>query len=62
MKSICSRTELGQTELLGKLVSAGLKAVAANGETFRLPLRFVIADETGRPVTYALNEPKPVRK
>lgn len=39
MRAICARTELGHTELLGKLVSAGLKAVAANGETFRLPLR-----------------------
>ena len=48
-------TELGQSELMSKLLSAALRAVALNDFRFPLPLKFLIADGLSE-------EPKPAIK
>lgn len=42
MTKICEQTELGQTELLNKIVRAGLQALHDDGCTITLPLRFAV--------------------
>ncbi len=44
MSDICEATELSQSELLTKLVIAGLQCVKANGCRITLPLRFGMLD------------------
>ena len=44
MGDICEATELAQSDLLSKLVAAGLAAVKANQMRITLPLRFSVAD------------------
>lgn len=44
MRAACERTELGQTELLSKLVKAGLHALADVDFRVTLPLRFTLED------------------
>lgn len=58
MKSICEKTELGQSELLTKAVSAALRAIDANSGRFSLPLRFSVQDSAETERRGAL-EPKP---
>ncbi len=45
MTKICEQTELGQTELLNKIVRAGLQALHDDGCTITLPLRFAVVRE-----------------
>jgi hypothetical protein len=45
MTKICEQTELGQTELLNKIVRAGLQALYDDGCTITLPLRFAVVHE-----------------
>jgi len=45
MTEICQKTELGQTELLNKIVKAGLQALHENGSRITLPLRFQVVHE-----------------
>jgi len=42
MKSICAATELGQSELLSKIVVAGLRSIEENHNAISLPLRFSV--------------------
>jgi hypothetical protein len=44
MKSACAKTELGQSELLTKLVKAALRAVEANEYRVSLPIRLRITE------------------
>lgn len=44
MVKICQTTELGQSELLSKLMSAALRAVASNDCRITLPLRLKISE------------------
>ena len=44
MGKICESTELAQSDLLSKLVAAGLAAVKANNGRITLPLRFSITE------------------
>ena len=44
MKKAAEVTELSQSELMSKLLSASLKAVAQNGYRFPLPLKLQIID------------------
>lgn len=43
MAEICTTTELGQTELLTKIVRAGLQSIHEGGCAVTLPLRFHLA-------------------
>lgn len=45
MTKICEQTELGQTELLNKIVRAGLQALYDDGCTITLPVRFAVVRE-----------------
>lgn len=45
MTEICQKTELGQTELLNKIVKAGLQALHDDGSRITLPLRFQVVRE-----------------
>lgn len=56
MGDICQATELSQSELLTKLVVAGLQCVKANNNRITLPLRFSMADAPLEP------SPSPVVK
>ena len=56
MKTACQRTELGQSELLSKLVKSALRAVAANDYRLALPLRLKVDDCAGRVNTVEINE------
>jgi hypothetical protein len=56
MGAICKATELSQSELLTKLVVAGLQCVKADGYRITLPLRF---EMTGNPLE---SESPPTRK
>lgn len=56
MKTACQRTELGQSELLSKLVKSALRAVAANDYRLALPLRLKVDDCPGRVNTVESNE------
>jgi len=44
MGAICQATELSQSEVLTKLVVAGLQCVKANGYRITLPLRFSMTE------------------
>jgi hypothetical protein len=44
MREVCEKTEMGQSELMSKLLAAALRAVADNGHRFVIPLRFRVAD------------------
>jgi hypothetical protein len=61
MKSLCDTNELGRTELLSKLVTAGLRALESDGGRITLPLRFVVSI-TGETAPRYLNDPKPAPK
>ena len=61
MKSLCSMNELGQTELLQKVVNAGLRALEASGGSITLPLRLAVV-MPGVSRSVMLNEPKPAPK
>ena len=56
MKTICDATELGRTELLSKLVTAGLRAIESDGGRITLPLRLVVMMHGVAAARY-LNEP-----
>lgn len=43
MGEICEATELGQTELLTKIVRAGLQALVDDGCQIVLPLRYTVS-------------------
>ncbi len=45
LQKISERTKLGQTEVLSQILRAGLISIANNDHSFRLPLRFQVADE-----------------
>lgn len=47
-------TELAQSEVMSKLMSAALRAVEKNGYRMPLPLRFQIVEDA-----FSLNEEKP---
>lgn len=44
MKKICEVTELGQSELLSKLMVSAIRSVADNNCRFPLPLKFAVMD------------------
>lgn len=46
--------EISQTEIMGRIMSAGIRAIVRNGNKMPLPLKFIIPhDDTGR---FELNE------
>lgn len=61
MKSLCSTNELGQTELLQKVASAGLRAIELDGGRITLPLRLAVVAPVASRAAH-LNEPKPAPK
>lgn len=42
LKKLSEDTELDQTDVLSKIIRAGLMALAANGNTFSEPMRFAL--------------------
>lgn len=56
MGAICEATELSQSELLTKLVVAGLQCVKANNNRIVLPLRFSMSEAPLEPTS------SPIRK
>jgi len=56
MQGAAEATELGQSELMSKLMTAALRAVAQNGNRIPLPLKFAILEPQ-----LNLNEPEPKR-
>jgi hypothetical protein len=63
MRAACAKLEIGQSELLSKLVSAALRSIASNDYRMSLPLRFVVSGEPEPSPHHRLNEPpKPKRK
>jgi hypothetical protein len=45
MIRICEKTEMGQTELLTKVVNGALRAIEENNLGFRVPLKFAVIEE-----------------
>jgi hypothetical protein len=57
MQEICERIEVGQSELLTKLVTAALRAVKDNNYRISLPLKFEVKE-----TSESLRSGHPLRK
>jgi len=61
MKKASEVTELGQSELMSKLMSAALRAVARNEFRFPLPLQFLVSpipDDPGSLISVGVSRRK----
>jgi hypothetical protein len=54
-KKLSERTDLAQTEIMTKVIHAGIEALIADGFRLNLPVEFEVKREN-----YALNEPRAV--
>jgi hypothetical protein len=45
MLRICEKTEMGQTDLLSRVVNAALRAIEENNSRFHLPLKLAVVED-----------------
>lgn len=55
LKEITDYVEIGQTEVMSRIMTAGIRALVESGNRLPLPLKFQVVDG-------ALEDPKPIAK